>query len=121
MNYVDGYLLAVPTDKRDAYREVAEKGWLMFKEWGALRQVECWSDDVPHGETTDFFRAVKAEEGESVVFSWIEYPSKEIRNAAGEKMRSDPRMKEWGETMKFVDGKRMVFGGFVPLVDKSSS
>jgi uncharacterized protein YbaA (DUF1428 family) len=76
---------------------------------------------VPHGETTDFFRAVKAEEGESVVFSWIEYPSKEVRDAANVKMRSDPRMKEWGETMNFVDGKRMVFGGFVPLIDKSKT
>ena len=65
--------------------------------------------------TTDFFRAVKATERESVVFSWIEFPSKEIRDAAGKKMREDPRMKEWGEAMKFVDGKRMVFGGFVHL------
>lgn len=81
---------------------------------------ECWSDDVPHGETTDFFRAVKATDRESVVFSWIEYPSKEVRDAANDKMRDDPRMKEWGERMDFVEGKRMVFGGFEPIVDRST-
>jgi uncharacterized protein YbaA (DUF1428 family) len=120
MNYVDGFLLAVQSNKRDDYRKLAEKGWPMFKEWGAIRQVECWSDDVKHGVTTDFFRAVKAEEGEAVVFSWIEYPSKEVRDDANEKMKSDPRMKEWGEQMNFIDGKRMVFGGFIPIFDTAS-
>ena len=120
MSYIDGFLLAVPTDKREAYRELAEKSWPLFKEWGAIRHVECWSDDVPHGNTTDFFRAVKAEDGESVVFSWVEYPSKDVRDAANKKMREDSRMKEWGEAMKFVDGKRMVFGGFVPIMDKKA-
>ena len=120
MSYIDGYLLAVPSDKRDAYRECAEKSWVLFKEWGALRHVECWSDDVPHGKTTDFFRAVKAEDSESVVFSWIEYPSKAVRDAATARMMDDPRMKEIGDAMNFVDGKRMVFGGFLPLMDKSA-
>jgi uncharacterized protein YbaA (DUF1428 family) len=117
MSYIDGYLLAVPSDKRDAYRDAAEKSWALFKEWGAIRHVECWSDDVPHGTTTDFFRAVKAEDGESVVFSWVEYPSKEIRDAANKKMREDPRMKDLGDAMSFIDGKRMVFGGFLPILD----
>jgi uncharacterized protein YbaA (DUF1428 family) len=118
MSYIDGYLLAVPSDKKDNYKALAEKSWPMFEEWGAIRHVECWSDDVPHGLTTDFFRAVKATEGESVVFSWIEYPSKKVRDAASKKMREDPRMKEWSEAMAFVDGKRMVVGGFVPIVDR---
>lgn len=120
MSYIDGFLLAVPSDKRAAYQDLAEKSWTLFKEWGAMRHVECWSDDVPHGETTDFFRAVKAEDGESVVFSWIEYPSKEVRDAANAKMRDDARMKKWGEAMDFIDGKRMVFGGFVPIMDQSA-
>jgi len=118
MSYVDGYLLAVPSDKREDYRALAEKSWSLFKEWGAIRHVECWSDDVPLGKTTDFFRAVKAENNESVVFSWIEYPSKEIRDAAKKKMLEDPRMKELGDAMKFLDGKRMIFGGFLPILDK---
>jgi uncharacterized protein YbaA (DUF1428 family) len=120
MSYVDGFLLAVPSDKRDAYRASAEKMWPLFKEWGAIRHVECWSDDVPHGKATDFFRAVKAEDSESIVFSWIEYPSKEVRDAASKKMREDPRMKEMGDAMSFVDGKRMVFGGSVPIMDKQA-
>jgi uncharacterized protein YbaA (DUF1428 family) len=120
MSYIDGFLLAVPTNKREAYLALAKKSWPLFKEWGAVRHVECWSDDVPHGKTTDFFRAVKAKDGESVVFSWVEYPSKKVRDAANKKMREDPRMKEWGEAMKFVDGKRMVFGGFVPMMDRQA-
>ena len=67
MNYIDGYLLAVPNDKRDTYRQLAEKSWALFKEWGATRHVETWSDDVPHGHTTDFYRAVQARDAESVV------------------------------------------------------
>ena len=120
MNYIDGYLLAVPSDQKEAYRAFAEKSWPLFKEWGAIRHVECWSDDVPHGKVTDFFRAVQAKDDESVVFSWIEYPSREVRDAASKKMREDPRMKKWSEGMKFVDGKRMIFGGFVPLMDRKT-
>jgi uncharacterized protein YbaA (DUF1428 family) len=93
---------------------------LLFREWGAIRHVECWGDDVSHGKTTDFFRAVKAEKGETVVFSWVEYPSKEVRDAATKKMREDPRMKKLAEFMKFVDGERMIFGGFAPLLDKQA-
>lgn len=118
MSYIDGYLLAVPTDKREKYRDAAEKSWPLFKEWGALRHVECWGDDVPQGKWTDFFRAVQAAENETVVFAWIEYPSKEVRDAAAKKMREDPRMQELAEGMNFVDGKRMVFGGFAPILDE---
>jgi uncharacterized protein YbaA (DUF1428 family) len=121
MSYVDGYLLAVPSGKREAYLEAAEKSWPLFKEWGAIRHVECWGDDVPHGDTTDFFRAVKAKDDEIVVFSWVEYPSKEMRDAANVKMREDPRMQEMGEAMDFVDGKRMIFGGFTPIMDNKGS
>jgi uncharacterized protein YbaA (DUF1428 family) len=119
MKYVDGFLVPVPAGKREAYREMATKAWGLFKEFGATRQVECWGDDVPDGTTTDFKRAVKAEGNETIVFSWIEYPSKEVRDAVNEKMRNDPRMKAMGENMPF-DGKRMVFGGFVPIVDKNA-
>jgi uncharacterized protein YbaA (DUF1428 family) len=115
MNYVDGFVLAVPNGNRDAYRAAAAKAWPLFKEFGAIHHVECWGDDVPVGKTTDFKRAVKAEDGETVVFSWIEYPSKEIRDAANKKMREDPRMQEMD--MPF-DGKRMIFGGFAPIFDE---
>lgn len=110
MKYVDGFVVAVPADKKDAYREMAAKAAPLFKEFGTLRIVECWASDVPDGKVTDFRMAVKAEENEEVVFSWIEYPSKEVRDAANQKMMSDPRMKEFGESMPF-DGKRMIYGG----------
>lgn len=77
--------------------------------------MECWGDDVPDGKLTDFRGAVKAQDDEVVVFSWIEYPSKAVRDAANEKMMNDPRMKALGE-MPF-DGKRMIFGGFAPILD----
>lgn len=117
MLYVDGFVIAVPNGNRDRYREAAAKVWPLLKEFGATRHVECWGDDVPDGQTTDFKRAVKAQADETVVFSWVEYPSKEIRDAANEKMRNDPRLQEMGEQMPF-DGKRMIFGGFVPIFDE---
>ena len=116
MKYVEGFVLAVPADKKEIYREHAAAAAPLFKEFGATRHVECWGDDVPDGKLTDFRRAVQAKDDEVVVFSWIEYPSKEVRDAANEKIMTDPRMKAMGEQMPF-DGKRMIFGGFMPILD----
>ena len=92
----------------------------MFIEMGALRVVECWGDDLPDGKTTDFRMAVKAEPDETVVFSWIEWPDKATRDAAMAKMMDpdnpDARMDPTKNPMPF-DGKRMIFGGFMPVVD----
>ena len=115
MAYVDGFVIAVPASKKETYLEQAAKFSGIFKELGATRVVECWGDDVPEGKVTDFKRAVKAEGDEVVVFSWIEYPSKAVRDAANEKMRTDPRMRDAEMTF---DTKRMIFGGFAPLVDR---
>ncbi|QCT18251.1 DUF1428 family protein [Jejubacter calystegiae] len=117
MKYVDGFVVAVPAANKEAYREMAAKAAPIFKEFGALRVVECWADDVPDGNVTDFRMAVQAQEDEEVVFSWIEYPSQEVRDAANQKLMSDPRMKALGDEMPF-DGKRMIFGGFVPILDE---
>lgn len=116
MKYIDGFVVAVPAANKKAYHRLAAATVPLFKEFGATRIVECWGDDVPDGKLTDFRGAVKAQEGEVVVFSWIEYPSKAVRDAANEKMMSDPRMKALGE-MPF-DGKRMIFGGFAPILDE---
>jgi uncharacterized protein YbaA (DUF1428 family) len=120
MKYVDGFVLAVPADKKEEYRRHAAEAAPLFKEFGATRMVECWGDDVPDGKLTDFRRAVQAKDGETVVFSWIEYPSKEVRDAANHKIMTDLRMQTMGEQMPF-DGKRMIVGGFDTIVDERGS
>ncbi len=115
MSYVDGFVIPVPAGKKDAYRELAAVAAPVFKEHGALRVVECWQDDVPDGKVTDFKRAVQAEEGESIVFSWIVWPSREARDEGNRRAMADPRLQIVSE-MPF-DAKRMIFGGFTTLLD----
>ncbi|MBI5165368.1 MAG: DUF1428 domain-containing protein [Magnetospirillum sp.] len=114
MTYVDGFVAAVPAANRDAYRKHAEEAAAVFKEYGAVKLVECWGDDVPEGKVTSFPMAVKRQPDETVVFSWILWPSREVRNAAMAKIMDDPRMRP--EDMPF-DGKRMIYGGFEVIVD----
>lgn len=117
MSYIDGFLVPVPKNNKQAYIDKANEALPLFKEFGNTRLVENWGDDVHVGKLTDFRMAVKAEEAEEVVFSWMEYPDKAARDAAGQKMMSDPRMKSMGDDMAF-DGKRMVYGGFAPMLDE---
>lgn len=116
MSYIDGFLAAVPTANKEAFLQHARTGDSVFIEFGALRVVECWGDDVPHGTQTDFFRAVEARADETVVFSWIEWPDKATRDAGMQKMMDDPRMQPENNPMPF-DGKRLIYGGFVPLLE----
>jgi uncharacterized protein YbaA (DUF1428 family) len=116
MSCVDGFVLAVPKANKDAYRDLAAKSWTLFKEFGALHHIECWEDDVPDGKITDFRHAVQAKPDEAIVFSWIVYPSKDVRDAANKKMMSDPRMAKFKE-MPF-DPKRMIYGGFSPIFEE---
>jgi uncharacterized protein YbaA (DUF1428 family) len=116
MGYIDGFVVAVPTANKEAYRKHAADALPIFKELGVVRLVECWGDDVPDGKVTDFKGAVQAKPDEAVVFSWMEYPSKAVRDAAGEKMRNDPRMRDMGASMPF-DGQRMIYAGFDAIVD----
>jgi uncharacterized protein YbaA (DUF1428 family) len=118
MTYVDGFLAAVPTANRNAYLAHAAEVARIFRKHGALRVTECWGDDVPKGERTDFFRAVDAREDETVVFSWIEWSDKSARDAGMQSVMTD--MTEAMREMPF-DGKRMVYGGFQALLDEQAT
>ena len=116
MTYVDGFLLAVPKAKIEAYKAMASTAGEIWKEFGAIDYVECIGDDVPYGELTSFPRAVQAKDDEIVIFSWITYTSKESRDEIVAKVMKDERMggEEWKDVF---DGKRMIYGGFRPIVE----
>ncbi len=114
--YVDGYVVPVPDGNKEAYRAMAEKASAVFRDYGATRVVEAWGDDVPGGEVTDYARAAHRQDGETVVYSWVEWPDKETRMAGWEKMMTDTRMQHDPNDQTF-DGKRMIYGGFIPIVD----
>lgn len=112
--YVQGFIIPVPEDKQDAYRQVAEQFWPIARDHGALAQVECWEDDVKDGQHTDFRRAVALEAGEKVVFSWVLWPDRAACQASHDALMADERMAAFTLPMPF-DGKRMVIGGFSPI------
>ncbi|MFP2906909.1 DUF1428 domain-containing protein [Pyxidicoccus sp. 3LFB2] len=114
MGYVDGALVAVPASNKNAYQELAARQAAVIREYGATRVVEAWGDFVPDGKLTDFKRAVKATGDEQVVFCWVEWPSKAVRDAAWSKVFADPRMHPDSAP---YDGGRRVHGGFMPLLD----
>jgi uncharacterized protein YbaA (DUF1428 family) len=120
MPYIDGFVIAVPTARKQEFIDHALKGNSVFKELGATRILECWGDDVPDGKLTDFRKAVQAKDDETVVFSWIEWPDKAKRDAAmsrmDELMKTDERFNPETNPMPF-DGRRMIFGGFAPVVE----
>jgi uncharacterized protein YbaA (DUF1428 family) len=117
MNYLDGFVAAVPLAKKEAFLKHATDAAMVFKEYGALQVVESWGDDVPEGQLTSFPMAVKREAGETVVFSWIQWPSKAVRDSAWEKIMADPRMTSENNVMPF-NGKRMIYGGFQIIMEK---
>lgn len=116
MTYVDGFILPLPNGKEDKYREQAELFAKKAAAQGALGTVEALGDGLEHGHTTDFYKAVKAEDNENVVFSFILWPDKETRDKAWEKIMADPEMQPGAMDMPF-DGKRMFWGGFKPLLN----
>lgn len=116
MEYVDGTIVAVPTANKDAYIEFSKKVSPIFKEHGALSVVECWGDDVPEGKLNSFHTATIRKPDETIVFSWITWPSKAVRDAGMEKVMSDPRMSPETSPMPF-DGQRMLIGGFETIYE----
>jgi uncharacterized protein YbaA (DUF1428 family) len=116
MSYVDGFVVPVAKDKVEAYKAMARRAGEIWKEYGALAFVECVADDVPYGELTSFPRAVQIKEDETVVFSWIVYPSRARRDEINAKVMADARLKADMANMPF-DGKRMIYGGFESIVE----
>ena len=116
MSYVDGFVAAVPTANREAYKRHAEAAAAVFREHGALAVVECWGDDVPEGKLTSFPMAVKRQADETVVFSWVTWPSRQARDAGMKKVMADPRLQPDVNPMP-CDGKRLIYGGFEVLVN----
>jgi uncharacterized protein YbaA (DUF1428 family) len=120
MAYIDGFVIPVPTANKQKFTDHAKLGDSVFIDLGATRVIECWGDDVADGKLTDFRKAVQASDDETIVFSWIEWPDKETRDAGMKKMMSgdfkDERMDPEKNPMPF-DGKRLIFGGFAPLVE----
>jgi len=119
MSYIDGFVLAVPTTNKQKFIDHAKAGDAVFLDYGAIRILECWGDDVPDGKQTDFRRAVQATADETVVFSWIEWPDKATRDAGMAKAMEDPRLKPDVNPMPF-DGMRLIYGGFAPVVELGS-
>lgn len=117
MTYIDGFVLAVPSANRERFRAMATRVGEIFIDHGALRVIENWGDEVPDGKVTDLKRAVQAEDGETVCFSWVEWPSKEARDKGNEAIAADPRMAQIPEEKDLMESTRMIYGGFVPVVD----
>lgn len=118
MSYYNGFVLAVPADNKQAYVEMARGAWPMFERFGAIRMVENWGEDVPHGKETDFYRATGAKDGEVPLFSWVEWPDRATADAAWQKMQSE--MGDGPPEMPF-DGMRMFWGGFAPIFDSADA
>ena len=114
--YVDGFVVPVPKKNIDAYRQFSERAGRVWKEHGALEYIECIGDDVKPGKVTSFPQAVKLEEDEIVVFSWIVYESREQRDRVMAAVMSDPRLKDMDPKSMPFDGMRMFFGGFTVLL-----
>ena len=117
MEYIEGFVAAVPNDNKQKYIKHAIDAAKVFKEHGALKLIECWGDNVPDGQNTSFPKAVQCQENETVVFSWVVWPSKELRDSGMEKVMNDIRMSSDNNPMPF-DGKRMIYGGFEMVVSE---
>jgi uncharacterized protein YbaA (DUF1428 family) len=116
MKYVDGFVAAVPTANRETYLKHAQTMAAVCKENGALEVVECWGDDVPEGKLTSFPMAVQRKENETVIFSWVVWPSRAVRDEGMKKAMADPRMDMETHPMPF-DGKRLIYGGFEMILN----
>jgi uncharacterized protein YbaA (DUF1428 family) len=116
MAYVDGFVLPVPKKSVEAYRKIARQAGKVWKEYGALDYWECVADDVQPGKTTSFPQSVKLKPDEVVVFSWIVFKSRAQRDRINKKVMADPRIAAMAPEAMPFDAKRMIYGGFKPIV-----
>ncbi|MBL0728906.1 DUF1428 domain-containing protein [Piscinibacter sp. HJYY11] len=116
-HYVDGFLLAVPKDKIEAYRQLAQDAAVVWKEHGAVAYFEGLADDVQAGRLTSFPQAVQLKDDEVVIFSWIVYNSREQRDEVNAKVMADPRIANLDPKSMPFDSERMIWGGFSSLVE----
>lgn len=114
--YIDGFVLAVKTARKDDYIAASERASEVFLRLGATRMVETWADEAPVGEVTGFPRAVKLEPDETVVFAWVEYPDKETRDRVMQTVESDAELRSMTDPT-LTDDARMIYGGFRPILD----
>ena len=118
MSYVDGFLIPVPKNKRQAYVKMARKAGKVWREHGALDYKECIADDVKKGKWTSFPRSVKLKAGEVVWFSFIVYKNRKHRDRVLAKVMKDKRLASMMDPKKMpFDGKRFIWGGFKVVVD----
>lgn len=115
MAYVDGFVQAVPTERKADYIAHAQAAAAVFKSHGALNLVECWGNDVPEGTLTSFPLSVQCRPDETVVFSWIWWPSKAVRDSGMAAAMADERLSAESNPMPF-DGSRMIYAGFDVVV-----
>ena len=120
-NYIDGFVLPIPRNYINEYKKVATKVAEIWKEYGALSYFEFIGDDMFLEGTTSFIEAIHVKDDEEIVFGWVVFPSKEVRNLANKKVPEDPRMTELiapllNPEKLIFDANRMVYGGFKPLV-----
>lgn len=118
--YIDGFTLPVPRIYLDEYKKVAEKVAEIWKEYGAIAYYEYVGDDMFPEGTRSFVEAVDATEDEEIIFGWVVFPSKEIRDLANKKVPLDPRMSEIVAPLinpdrLIFDAGRMLYGGFKAL------
>ena len=117
MSYVDGYVIPVKTDKKADYHRMAEFAAGIFLEYGALEIVETWADEPRQGDVTDFTRAVQARPDESIVFSWVVWPSREVRENGNKLVENDPRCADIIKSEIF-NAQRMIYSGFETIVHR---
>ena len=114
MAYITGFLTPVKIENKERYIESARKSWPLFQKYGALEQVETWGEDIQPGKVTGFDLAVKLEEGEVPVFSWLRWPDRAAADKCWAEMQNDP---DFADMDMPFDGKRMMWGGFAPIFE----